>query len=81
LAFVDASILEEVLEAVGRQFANTNGPDFEKLTTLPALVLLEVDQVMKLMGAVRDGIIGGTSKVVYQLQMEEKYQNAAIRAL
>jgi hypothetical protein len=36
---------------------------------------------MKLMGAVRDGIIGGTSKVVYELQMEEKYQNAAIRAL
>jgi hypothetical protein len=81
LAFVDENILEQVLDAVGRQFANTNGPDFEKLTTLPALVLLETEQVMKLMGAVRDGIVGGISGVVYDLRMEEKYQNAAMRAL
>jgi hypothetical protein len=36
---------------------------------------------MKLMGAVRDGIVGGISGVVYDLRMEEKYQNAAMRAL
>lgn len=34
-----------------------------------------------LMGTVRDGIVMGTAQVVYDLNMEEKYQRAAMRAL
>jgi hypothetical protein len=42
---------------------------------------MEPNQVGALMGKVRDGIVQGTGKVVYDLAMEEKYQKAAIRAL
>jgi hypothetical protein len=79
--FASEPLIEEVLGAVGEQFANTEGPDFEALVTLPGLVLMDSDQVGQLMGAVRDGIVAGTAKVVYDLAMEEKYQKAAIRAL
>lgn len=34
-------MIDEVMGMVGEQFANTNGPDFEALVTVPALVLLE----------------------------------------
>jgi hypothetical protein len=61
--------------------ANTNGPDFEALTTLPGLMLLEESQVRDLMGHVKDGIVNGTKKVVMDLAMEEKYQYAAMNAL
>jgi len=54
-------LIDEVLGEVGFQFANTEGPDFEALTTLPGLVLLDTDQVNKLMGLVRDGVVAGTS--------------------
>lgn len=74
-------LIEEVLGEVGRQFANPEGPDFGMLVGLPGLVLLEPEQTGELMGKVRDGVIEGTSKVVMDLALEEKYQRAAINAL
>jgi hypothetical protein len=44
-------------------------------------MLMDEEQVRAVMGAVRDAIVNGTSKVVYDLAMEEKYQKASIRAL
>lgn len=79
--FANEQLVDEVLGEVANQFANTDGPDFEALVTLPGLVLLDAKDVGALMGAVRDGIVAGTAKVVYDLAMEEKYQKAAIRAL
>jgi hypothetical protein len=40
------------------------------LTTLPALMLLEEDQVVAVMTVVKDAIVEGTTKVVMDLALE-----------
>lgn len=81
LDFTNEQMIIQVLDMVKFQFENTEGPDFEALTTLPALVLLEANQVSALMNKVRDGIVGGVAAVVMDLNMEEKYQRAAMMAM
>jgi hypothetical protein len=81
LDYITESNIDEIMTAVGMQFANTEGPDFERLTTLPSLVLMEGQQIAEVMSRVGKGITEGISLVVYNLNMEEKYQRAAMRAL
>jgi hypothetical protein len=81
LDFADERLISEVLNEVGHQFANTEGPDFGALTQLSGLVLLGGDQVSTLMGKVREGIVRGVQSVVEELPMEKKYQRAALNKL
>jgi hypothetical protein len=37
---IKKELIEEVITAVGRQFANPDGPDFVALTTTPGLLIL-----------------------------------------
>lgn len=79
--FADEQLIDELLNEVKNQFANTDGPDFGALTGLAALVLLEPAQVSTLMGKVREGIVRGVQSVVEELPMEQKYQRAALNSL
>jgi hypothetical protein len=83
--FTNKQMIGEVLEGVGAEFANPDywqfGPNFANIVDLPAIVLLEQDQVNTLMTAVRDGVLAGAEKVVTDLAMEKRYQYAALNAL
>jgi len=83
LDYMNENLVGELLGEVGYQMANPEGPNFEALVGLPALVaaFLEPAQVGELMGVVRDGIVDGTSQAVSRLALEEKYQRAAMNAL
>lgn len=64
--------------------SNTEGPDFSTIVALPGLVLLGTEspeKVMEIMGKVKNAIVDGTVAVVRNLKMEDKYQDAALRAL
>lgn len=84
LEFTNENMIQEMMEAVGNQMSNTEGPDFSVLVTLPSIVLMvqeAPENVMKMMGEVKDAIVNGTVQVVRKLKLEDKYQNAALRAL
>jgi hypothetical protein len=78
---INKDLINQVVEEVGHQFRNTEGPDFGALTSLSGLVLLEPAIVSVLMGTVRDSIISAIAGVVSEQPMEEKYGRAAMNAL
>jgi hypothetical protein len=85
LEFTDELMIDTIINAVGHEFSNPSywneGPQFENITKLPELVLLEGQQVAEIMRNVRDGIVSGVRQVVEAIPMEEKYQRAAFRAM
>jgi hypothetical protein len=81
LEYATEPVVDEVLSAVGEQFANTEGPDFGAIIKVGSLVLMEDNQKGAIMTRVKNGIVTGVEKAVEQFPLEKKYQRAAMRAL
>lgn len=76
------TMIEEVVSEVGFQMFTPDGADFSQIVNLPSMLLLtDEKQVLDIMKIVSESIVDGTENVVKQLEMEKKYQNAAMRAL
>lgn len=78
---VNDNLIDEVLTAVGRQFANTEGPDFVALTTTPGLLILSSqengpEKVYEIMKTVAMGIDLGVEQVVADIGMEPRFERA-----
>jgi hypothetical protein len=74
-------LISQIGDKVGEQMRNVEGPDFEALTSIGAMVLMEENDVREIMGVVRDSIVEGTSLVVMDMKLEQRFQRAAINAL
>jgi hypothetical protein len=74
-------LIYQIMEKVGEQMRNVEGPDFEALTGIGAMVIMDESDVREIMEAVKDSIVEGTSKVVMDMKLEQRFQRAAINAL
>lgn len=87
LKFIDmerggSQLIEDLLQKVGEEFQNTNGPEFKNILNVAGLKLMDSEQKGIVLEVVRKGIIDGVTNVVRNIEgLDGEYKRAAVNAL